>query len=362
MKFLKLHMILFSSLLLAGSVLNHPTVHADPQPSAPQAPADDFADLAPNQRDFINQVKPGAIMAWKQYGVLPSVAIAQAIIESGWGSSSLAAQNHNLFGIKGAWNGQAVFLPTQEFSGGGYVTITDAFRSYPDWSTSIQDYGNFLHSNNRYANLIGVRDYVSVANALHEDGYATAPDYAQTIISCIQRNHLDRIDQEAFNAPDDYKGPVGSGASTNTAPSGTSGAALANDPYTQGAPSEYTPTPNVDNSDAVAPYTGDDKDRNPQVVAFDPHGASNVPTEKADPNDATLGSPVTVTGDPYQPQTQKVDLKPVPQVQTDLPQGATLNQSANGMKRANSTALVNKPTSPNAASSPNANPTTASDK
>ncbi|USS90202.1 glycoside hydrolase family 73 protein [Fructilactobacillus carniphilus] len=359
MKFLKLHMVLFSSLLLAGSVVNHPTVHADEQPATPQVQTDDFSDLAPNQRDFINQVRPGAIMAWKQYGVLPSVAIAQAIIESGWGSSSLAAQNHNLFGIKGAWNGQAVFLPTQEFSGGGYVTITDSFRSYPDWSTSIQDYGDFLRNNSRYANLIGVRDYVSVANALHEDGYATAPDYAQTLISCIQHNHLDRVDQEAFNAPDDYKGPVGSGASTNTTPNGTPGAA--NDPYSKGAPSDYTPAPNVDNSSAVGQYTGDDKDRDPQVVAFDPHGASNVPTEKADPNDATLGNPVTVTGDPYQPQTQKVDLKPVSQPQSDLPQGIMQNQSSNETKQVNSTAVGNKSNPQNAASSPNANPTTASD-
>ncbi|USS87098.1 glycoside hydrolase family 73 protein [Fructilactobacillus cliffordii] len=359
MKFLKLHMVLFSSLILTGSIVNRPLVHANSQPVASESSANDFADLTPSQRDFINQVRPGAIMAWKQYGVLPSVAIAQAIIESGWGSSSLAAQNHNLFGIKGAWNGQSVFLPTQEFSGGGYVTITDAFRSYPDWSTSIQDYGNFLHSNSRYSNLIGVRDYVSVANALHEDGYATAPDYAQTIISCIQRNHLDRVDQEAFNAPDDYKGPVGSGASTNTTPNGVG---AANSRYSEGAPSDYTPTPNVDNSSSVAQYTGDDKNRDPQVVAFDPHGgANNAPTDKADPNDATLGSPVTVTGDPYQPQTEKVDLKPAPEVKSDLPQGTMQKQTTTGTSPANATAVVNKSNPQNAASSPNANPTNASD-
>ncbi|USS93488.1 glycoside hydrolase family 73 protein [Fructilactobacillus ixorae] len=357
MKFLKLHMVLFSSLLLAGSGLNHQTVHAAPQPVAPQAQTNDFADLAPQQRNFINQVRPGAIMAWKQYGVLPSIAIAQAIIESGWGTSGLAAQSHNLFGIKGAWNGQAVFLPTQEFSGGGYVTITDAFRAYPDWSTSIQDYGDFLHSNPRYANLIGVRDYVSVANALHEDGYATAPDYAQTLITCIQQNHLERVDQEAFNAPDDYKGPVGSGASTNTTPNGQN----ENDPYSKGAPTDFTPTPNVDNSSAVANYTGDDRNRAPQVVAFDPHGASTTPTDKADPNEATLGDPVTVTGDPYQPQTKQVELKAATPIQTKLPESPLNQAPTKQVQPVNTPAVVNKPTVTNAASSPNANPSTSSD-
>ena len=72
------------------------------------------AGLTAAQKAFLDSIHDGAISTWKQYGVLPSLTAAQAIIESGWGQSSLASQYHNLFGIKGSYNGHSVTLPRRE--------------------------------------------------------------------------------------------------------------------------------------------------------------------------------------------------------------------------------------------------------
>src|SRR5699024_10119279 len=61
-----------------------------------------------SQQAFIQSVAPGAIQGWNEYKVLPSITVAQAIVESGWGRSALSTQAHNLFGIKGSYNGNSV--------------------------------------------------------------------------------------------------------------------------------------------------------------------------------------------------------------------------------------------------------------
>ncbi|KRO16614.1 glycoside hydrolase family 73 protein [Lacticaseibacillus saniviri] len=149
---------------------------------------------------FFAAIKNGAQQAWSR-GVLPSVTAAQAAIESAWGTSQLALPpNNNLFGIKGAYNGQSVWFPTQEWSAAaGYYTINDAFRKYPDWGTSVYDHSSFFIDNSRYHNLLGVKDYLTFARLVQQDGYATAPNYADTIIATIEANGLAAWDQEAFN-------------------------------------------------------------------------------------------------------------------------------------------------------------------
>ena len=72
--------------------------------------ADDLSEINQNQSHFLSAIKQGAMDGAKE-GVLPSITAAQAILESGWGSSELAkAPNNNLFGIKDSedWNGEIV--------------------------------------------------------------------------------------------------------------------------------------------------------------------------------------------------------------------------------------------------------------
>lgn len=149
---------------------------------------------------FINTVAPGAISGWNKYGILPSVSIAQGILESGWGKSQLATTGNNLFGIKGVYQGQSVWMPTQEYVNNSWITVTAQFRKYPSWAASIEDHGLFLASNPRYSNLWGVTDYQKVTSLLQSDGYATAPTYASTLNSIISQYNLTQYDQQAFNS------------------------------------------------------------------------------------------------------------------------------------------------------------------
>lgn len=157
-----------------------------------------FSNNASSQR-FIESVAPGAINGWNKYGVLPSVTVAQAIIESGWGRSGLATQAHNLFGIKGSYNGNSVTMPTREVYGGRSVYINDAFRAYANNSQSVEDHGNFLYVNSCYHNLLGDTNYASVARKLQADGYATDPNYANALIRMVQTYGLNQLDSVAIS-------------------------------------------------------------------------------------------------------------------------------------------------------------------
>ena len=148
---------------------------------------------------FLLSIKQAAIDGWKTYGVLPSVTAAQAIIESAWGKSALATKGHNLFGIKGSYNGQSIVMRTAEYGDGGYYYINAPFRRYPSNYESVVDHGRFLAQNSRYHNLLWDRNYASVTTKLQRDGYATDPRYASTLNSTIRRYGLDEWDREAFS-------------------------------------------------------------------------------------------------------------------------------------------------------------------
>lgn len=177
---------------------------ADPQNASSSTTVSGTGDvntsgLSTHNVQFLESIHQGAVDGWKQYGVLPSLTGAQAIIESGWGQSALATQGHNLFGIKGSYNGQSVTMPTYEYYGGRYVQINDAFRAYPSNYESIVDHGRFLKENSRYSNLIGQKDYQTVTRLIRQDGYATDPSYTTTLNRVIQQYNLTAWDQEAFN-------------------------------------------------------------------------------------------------------------------------------------------------------------------
>ena len=155
--------------------------------------------IHPLAQSFIQSVAPGAIAGWQKYHVLPSITAAQAILESGWGRSTLTTRAHNLFGIKGSYNGQSVTMPTHEVYGGRSVMVNAQFRAYPNNTASIEDHGRFLNVNSRYRNLLGDTNYRSVANKLHQDGYATSPSYASSLINLVQSYSLTQLDNIALS-------------------------------------------------------------------------------------------------------------------------------------------------------------------
>jgi flagellum-specific peptidoglycan hydrolase FlgJ len=154
--------------------------------------------------EFIDKISEVAFENYKNYGVLPSITIAQAILESGWGESTLSSEYNNLFGIKAneGWDGEKVNLETKE----NYDDVTvGAFRSYKNINSSIKDHGKFLWENERYANngLFEAKNYKAQAQALENAGYSTAKDengeliYGDKLIRVIQENNLMIYDTKA---------------------------------------------------------------------------------------------------------------------------------------------------------------------
>lgn len=144
------------------------------------------------QSEFIGKVKGGAQESMKNYGILASLTIAQAILESGWGEH---APGNNLFGIKAnGWKGKTQILTTTEYVNGRAVKVKAAFRVYGSWDESIADHAKFLVTNARYKNLIGEKNYKLACQKIQSDGYATSPTYAQKLIKLIEQYNLTQYD------------------------------------------------------------------------------------------------------------------------------------------------------------------------
>ncbi len=149
------------------------------------------------QAAFINSLVKGAVETYKKYGVLPSLTMAQAILESGWGESGLSAKYNNLFGIKAgdSWNGKVANMGTAEQnSDGSYYNITAAFRAYDDVADSIEDHGKLL-STDRYKPVIAAKDYKEACQRVRECGYATSLNYSQNLINLIEQYGLNQWDK-----------------------------------------------------------------------------------------------------------------------------------------------------------------------
>ena len=152
--------------------------------------------LTQTQKDFIAKVGALATLDMKASGVLASLTVAQAILESGWGTSALATQANALFGIKAdsRWSGKTYAKQTKEFVDGKEITITANFRAYDSWEHSLSDHSAFLIAGARYAAVIGETDYKTACTAIHAAGYATDPGYAGKLINLIETYGLTDFD------------------------------------------------------------------------------------------------------------------------------------------------------------------------
>ena len=145
--------------------------------------------------NFIEEVKRNIPSNTK---ILPSVIVAQAILESARGTSELARKANNLFGIKGNYNGQSYTVKTKEYLNGKWTTVNAAFKKYPSYRESIIDHGNFFMSTpwrtQNYQRVLNAKDYKTQAKALQACGYATDPQYANKLINLIETNNLSSLD------------------------------------------------------------------------------------------------------------------------------------------------------------------------
>jgi flagellum-specific peptidoglycan hydrolase FlgJ len=153
------------------------------------------------QSDFIAQYAADIIAACEGTGIFPSVKMAQMILETGWGKSKVG---NNMFGIKAAgkkspyWNGAAIKADTTEYIQGESGTYNLAFRKYDSIAASIRDHTNFLQQNQRYAKagVFKATTPEQQAQALQNAGYATAPNYAASLINVIKSYNLKTLDEK----------------------------------------------------------------------------------------------------------------------------------------------------------------------
>lgn len=166
-----------------------------------------FNPAPPTQQDqikaqrvaWINELAPYARQMQEQYGVIASISIAQAILESDWHTSVLSTQYNNLYGIKADVGQKSVVLPTQEFENGEWLTIQGRFAAYDSWQQSMRAHAELLYHGTswnaaQYQHVLAAKDYQTAATALTKDGYATDPTYAEKLVNIIQTWHLSRFD------------------------------------------------------------------------------------------------------------------------------------------------------------------------
>jgi LysM repeat protein len=141
---------------------------------------------------YLNSYKDIAVSEMKRTGIPASITLAQGMIESDYGRSSLAREANNHFGIKchNDWKGPKIYHHDDRRN--------ECFRKYGRPEDSFHDHSEFLMSGSRYSFLFGYSstDYKAWARGLKKAGYATNPDYANMLIRKIEEENLHYYDND----------------------------------------------------------------------------------------------------------------------------------------------------------------------
>ncbi|WP_430597186.1 glucosaminidase domain-containing protein [Enterococcus sp. AZ177] len=188
-----------------------------------------------SQQAFIDSIGYSASSVADANDLYASVMIAQALLESSYGTSGLAAApNYNLFGVKGSYGGQTVYMPTSEYLNGQWVTMTEPFRSYPSYTESFQDHANVLKTtlassgDYHYSGVwkSNTTSYMDATAAL-AGRYATDPNYAGKLNWLIEAYGLTAYDSGNSATVTTVASPV-----TNQSAVGQSSATITAQTYT----------------------------------------------------------------------------------------------------------------------------------
>lgn len=143
-------------------------------------------------RTYIDTYKDLAVKEMKRSGVPASITLAQGMLESDYGRSTLARMGNNHFGIKchDGWTGQTIRQHDDRRN--------ECFRKYRKVEDSYYDHSEFLRTRSRYSFLFDLNqtDYKGWARGLKKAGYATNPDYANLLIKKIEENDLYNFDRD----------------------------------------------------------------------------------------------------------------------------------------------------------------------
>ena len=151
---------------------------------------------------FIENIGSSARKIAKDNGLYASVMVAQAILESNYGKSTLSAPPyHNLFGIKGSYQGESVMVSTNEFLDNQWLIENEQFRRYPSYHASLLNNARVLRAGNSWNQDYyrgtwkeNTNHYTDATDWL-EDRYATDPNYGSKLNDIIQRYQLTKYDE-----------------------------------------------------------------------------------------------------------------------------------------------------------------------
>ncbi|MFT5875149.1 MAG: peptidoglycan hydrolase-like protein with peptidoglycan-binding domain [Clostridium sp.] len=141
-----------------------------------------------NKTQIIKSLIPGALLSYEKYNILPSLTIAQAILETGW---LQYVKGNNVFGIK--WTNGCGYevqeLNTHEFINGVKTPMVCKFRKYDSLADSLLDHGKLLNLT-RYKSVIASIGYKEACQNVYNSGYCTDSEYPKNLISIIEQNKL----------------------------------------------------------------------------------------------------------------------------------------------------------------------------
>jgi LysM repeat protein len=204
---MKRNNLIFIALLLQSLLATSCNLLKQSSKGARVAPVEYSKDAAVN---YLLTYKDAAVAEMERTGIPASVKLAQAFLESAYGTSELARSANNHFGIKcggTAWKGDTYKKEDDDYDKNG-KKIESCFRKYDMVEESFYDHSEFLRDPrkyNRYGFLFNLdrTDYKSWARGLQSSGYATAGDYADKLINLIERYQLYRYDKGgAAGVPD----------------------------------------------------------------------------------------------------------------------------------------------------------------
>ncbi len=254
---------------------------------------------------YIGFAAPLAQQEYTRYGVPASVAIAQSILESGWGGSGLTTEANNYFGIKCPASGSPANSGSPYVTGcvakdsyeyPGPVLIRSYFRSYASAQNSFLDHGLLLSSRSWYAPAFAyTTDPDQFIREVAKGGYATDPGYADLVIRIMRQYNLYRFDPVR---PTPIPSPSASPTAAAT-PSASATASPSTSPSVSATPTAST-TPTL----SVAPSLSGPAPSTP--IAGPSAVASSAPPSLASPAPTTSVSPTvtvrpTVSSTPSQP-------------------------------------------------------------
>lgn len=151
------------------------------------------------QTEFIEEIAPTIQKVAASYGVRPSIIIAQAVLESNYGTNLLAVKYHNLFAVQAQDGQTAIKLTYKSYFVNEWQTETGRFAVYKSWTAAIYDYFDLLQSgklsDGAYDILVSNTGYKKPAQSLQDMGFSTDPDYATKLIAIIEKNNLTAYDK-----------------------------------------------------------------------------------------------------------------------------------------------------------------------